>query len=244
MGNTLSEVPTILRIKESIQKECTGDPRCPICLQNEESVVHVLWSCPASTDVWAERGSPVHKWNSNGGGFEELWQEMVRKLRQSELERVVAIMHSIWYRRNAWVFESSFSSPKSVIKKALVRLDDYQKALRDGRTEVRKTKQVKQIGEWQKPEDPSVKVNFDAAVNHKEKRMGVGVVIRDSMGDVLVSLSAQIQWVNSQFMAECKALSKALELCKDLGFYNAWFEGDAKGVVDGVNNEEDDSWVG
>ncbi|XP_041027007.1 uncharacterized protein LOC121267225 [Juglans microcarpa x Juglans regia] len=65
------------------------------------------------------------------------------------------------------------------------------------------------------------------------------------MGDVSMSLSAQIQWVNSPFMAECKVLSKALELCKDLGFYNAWFEGDAKGVVDGVNKEEeDDSWVG
>ncbi|KAF5444675.1 hypothetical protein F2P56_033791 [Juglans regia] len=235
-------LPTKLSL---LKKKVLGEPRCPVCFQSEESVVHVLWSCPASTDVWSERGSPVQKWNSDGGGFEVLWLEMVRKLSQTDLERVVAIMHSIWFRRNAWVFESSFSSPKSVIKTTLVRLEEYQEALKDGRTVVGKIEQVKQRRIWQKPVEPSVKVNFDAAVNQKEKRMGAEVVIRDSRGDVLVSLSTQLQWVNSPFMAECKALSKAIELCKELGFYRVWFEGDAKGVVDRVNKEEeDDSWEG
>ncbi|XP_035547261.1 uncharacterized protein LOC118348858 [Juglans regia] len=235
-------LPTKLNL---YKKKVINDPRCPICLQGEESVVHVLWTCPASSDVWAEKGSSFQKWNSKGEDFVELWLKMVEGLPQSELERGVAIMHSIWIRRNKWVFDNCFSSPFSVMRKAQVCLDEFQEAQRESISDGRKMGKSQQRRPWQKPEELSVKVNFDAALDLNKKLMGAGVVIRDWRGDVLVSLCAQFKHVSSPFIAECKALGRAVELCKELGFYNVWFEGDAKRVVDGVNKEEEDeSWEG
>ncbi|KAF5474737.1 hypothetical protein F2P56_006608 [Juglans regia] len=131
------------------------------------------------------------------------------------------------------------------MRKAQVCLDEFQEAQRESISDGRKMEKSQQRRPWQKPEELSVKVNFDTALDLRKKLMGAGVVIRDWRGDVLVSLCAQFKHVSSPFIAECKALGRAVELCKELGFYNVWFEGDAKRVVDGVNKEEEDeSWEG
>ncbi|KAF5464150.1 hypothetical protein F2P56_014252 [Juglans regia] len=104
-------------------------------------------------------------------------------------------------------------------KNALVSLDEFQEAQRESRSDGRKMGLAQQRRSWQKPEQPSVKVNFDTTLDLKEKRIGAEVVIRDCRGDVLISLCAQLLYVTSHFLAECKAFGRAIELCKELGFY-------------------------
>ncbi|XP_040996099.1 uncharacterized protein LOC121242276 [Juglans microcarpa x Juglans regia] len=75
--------------------------------------------------------------------------------------------------------------------------------------------------------------------------MGIGVVIRDSAGDIQVVLATQRNFVTSAYLAERYALLRAVNLCTDLGFENVEFEGDAKAVVDAVNaTASDSSWSG
>ncbi|KAF5476475.1 hypothetical protein F2P56_003227 [Juglans regia] len=168
---------------------------------------------------------------------------MLRELSQLELEIGVAIMYSIWTRRNIGEFDSKFSSPNSVMKRARVCLYDFHDARNEGKSARRKLEQTEQSRKWQTPEGLCVKVNFDAALDLKVQKMGVGVVMKDGRGDVLTSLSAPTMYVTSPFVVECKALRRALKLCKELGCYNVCFEGDAKRVVDTMNKEvEDDSW--
>lgn len=38
------------------------NPQCLICLQEEETKIHVLWQCLAANDVWIVARNPVQKW--------------------------------------------------------------------------------------------------------------------------------------------------------------------------------------
>ncbi|XP_042962610.1 uncharacterized protein LOC122296880 [Carya illinoinensis] len=93
---------------------------------------------------------------------------------------------------------------------------------------------------WVKPTAGSVKVNWDAALDKKKGKASFGIVIRDEMGEVLTACYDQRSHVQIPAMAECLALWKALELCRDLGFCRVWFEGDAQTIVKAVNEEMPD----
>ncbi|KAF5466911.1 hypothetical protein F2P56_016793 [Juglans regia] len=47
--------------KNLMTKRIVEDARCPICLQEEETVLHVLWQCPAANDVWSGSVKSVQK---------------------------------------------------------------------------------------------------------------------------------------------------------------------------------------
>lgn len=37
------------------------DPNCPICLREDETLGHVLWYCPAASDVWILGNKAIQK---------------------------------------------------------------------------------------------------------------------------------------------------------------------------------------
>ncbi|KAG6722412.1 hypothetical protein I3842_03G158300 [Carya illinoinensis] len=64
-----------------------------------------------------------------------------------------------------------------------------------------------------------VKANWDIALDHPYQKMGVGIIIINENGEILVAKSL------GTFMA--------VSLCLELGFNRIVSEGDAKNVVDG-----------
>lgn len=36
-------------------------PLCPICLQEEETIIHAIWSCPAAQDFWHQCSRKIQK---------------------------------------------------------------------------------------------------------------------------------------------------------------------------------------
>ncbi|XP_040990906.1 uncharacterized protein LOC121238127 [Juglans microcarpa x Juglans regia] len=91
---------------------------------------------------------------------------------------------------------------------------------------------------WKKPANNLMKANWDAALNVKEGNMGIGVVIRDDLGEVLVSLCSSKGRVTNPATVELHALWRALKLCVELNFTKVLLEGDALKVVKAVNSIE------
>lgn len=84
---------------------------------------------------------------------------------------------------------------------------------------------------WEKLVGIAIKVNWDAAVEIYLKRVGLGVAIHDSCGEVLVCLCSIVNFVQKPSMAETLALRRATTLCVELGFSNVILEGDSQVVV-------------
>ncbi|KAF5471762.1 hypothetical protein F2P56_008532, partial [Juglans regia] len=93
---------------------------------------------------------------------------------------------------------------------------------------------------WEKPRKGFVKANWDAAVERKQRKVGIGVVIRDEDGELLVAVEGQKFNTNQPAEAEAQALWKAMVICRDLRLEKVIFEGDAHVIVKAVNNASED----
>ena len=84
---------------------------------------------------------------------------------------------------------------------------------------------------WQPPPTDLIKINFDGAVFKDEDRAGIGMVVRDSQGMVIASLSQNIPLPHSVVNLETLAACRALEFSFKLGFDKAILEGDSMIVI-------------
>ncbi|KAF3959746.1 hypothetical protein CMV_015467, partial [Castanea mollissima] len=90
---------------------------------------------------------------------------------------------------------------------------------------------------WRPPEQGMVKINCDGAKFAKENRVGVRVVIRDSEGMVLGSLSKQIFHAYSPLEIEAMAVNTAVQFAADLGFNQAILEADSLVLVKALRDD-------
>ncbi|KAF5447618.1 hypothetical protein F2P56_033158 [Juglans regia] len=161
------------------KKKIVEDPLCPICNLNEETISHVMWSCPATVDVWGDTRSPISKWPSGDCNFEQKWLDLCRVMDQESMEKVAVIMRGIWYRRNKYVFENKFWRPGNVVQMAVTGLEDYY-SVNEKKTGLNKGKgEDRGKSHWRCPVDVDFKVNFDGAFDQSSSKIGMGVIVED-----------------------------------------------------------------
>ncbi|XP_075665671.1 uncharacterized protein LOC142635397 [Castanea sativa] len=84
---------------------------------------------------------------------------------------------------------------------------------------------------WQPPQADVVKINFDGANFSETNTSGIGVVVRDSAGNVLASMSQQLCQAYSAEEIERVAACKALQFASDIGIRVAVLEGDSQILI-------------
>ncbi|XP_042939495.1 uncharacterized protein LOC122274525 [Carya illinoinensis] len=231
-------LPTRTNLKK---RKVVKDACCPIYETEDESITHALWSCRGSMDVWADKKSPLHKWSSNEVQFYELWERLSALVAKEELELVVVVMRGVWFRRNAFIFENKFTDPGTIVEQAAISLENFQTSQTIKKGGMGSNGKGRQGCKWKAPIGECIKVNWDASINKKDERVGIGVVVRDGRGEVMVSLCYSNEGCCSPVVAELRALWRAMKLCAELNFENVIFEGDALVVVNAVNSEKE-SW--
>lgn len=93
------------------------------------------------------------------------------------------------------------------------------------------------MAEWSPPPSSSVKINFDAGFNHHQRTSYSEIVVRDSIGKILVSQSALHREVGSLFFTEALASLQAIRLGVRMGFSSVIVEGDSRSVIQKCNFE-------
>jgi hypothetical protein len=91
-----------------VNKGVIDDASCPCCGSEEETVLHVLWLCPAAQDVWGGNKSSFQKCRSEGTSFVKVFEECLLLFDQDALDLLAVIARKIWLRRNSLVFEGLF----------------------------------------------------------------------------------------------------------------------------------------
>ena len=84
---------------------------------------------------------------------------------------------------------------------------------------------------WCAPPAEEFKLNFDAAVFSDQNCSGFGAIIRNSSGEVMVSMSVTGPYVNSSKEAEVLACRRAVEFSREVGFSRVIIEGDCLNVM-------------
>ena len=72
-----------------------------------------------------------------------------------------------------------------------------------------------------------MKTNYDGAMFSESDEAGIGVIIQNSDGEVMVTLSKKIQKPSYVEVLELLAVRQAMSFTLELGFINSTFEGDS-----------------
>lgn len=84
---------------------------------------------------------------------------------------------------------------------------------------------------WKKPEFGWTKLNFDGSLKGKTGKASIGGVFRNHNADFLLGYAESIGKTTST-IAELAALRRGLELVLENGWGNVWVEGDAKTLIE------------
>ena len=84
---------------------------------------------------------------------------------------------------------------------------------------------------WAQPKNGLYKVNYDAAIFDSLGYAGLGVVIRDSAGQIIATLSQKIGLPHSVETAEALAALRVVVFAKELSVFKVIMEGDCLKVV-------------
>jgi hypothetical protein len=81
-------------------------------------VSHVLWNCPAATDVWSVSPPRIQKCIVIEDSFLNIFSELHGHFEEDEMQLIALTARLIWLRSNAFVFEGRFTPPLEVVRHA------------------------------------------------------------------------------------------------------------------------------
>lgn len=100
-----------------------------------------------------------------------------------------------------------------------------------------------QTVKWELPPVDWIKINWDVATQKDANKIGIGVVIRDNEGAVLMSVMKPMYYCTDATSAEVRGLFEAVGLCKEFGSSACMLEGDSLQVVNAVNQHNGEDGV-
>lgn len=89
--------------------------------------------------------------------------------------------------------------------------------------------------QWQPPEHLQYKINFNGALFKAENYAGIGAIIRNSEGQVMMSLSQRIPLPTTAIEVEALAARRAMELALEIGLNKGVLEGDSQVLINALN---------
>jgi hypothetical protein len=193
-------LPTKLNL---FKKRVIDSPLCPICNQVKESVEHIVWLCPSAVDVWSCGSRKIQKSTCSNMSFANLFEELVERFDQQQLEVFAVVARCIWLRRNEIVHGKIFTDPIQLYAKAVMGLEEFHK-LNTHLEARREVEQLRPVVSWIPPPRNMVKINFDAALDSKNNWVGLGLLARDEQGHFLVACGLHQTIAVDPTMAEAR----------------------------------------
>ncbi|KAK9997384.1 hypothetical protein SO802_022070 [Lithocarpus litseifolius] len=138
-------------------------------------------------------------------------------------------MWTIWFRRNKTRFAPPGLPLDQIMQTAIDSFLEFQKAQTPAEPRIARPRT-----RWFAPPNESFKINFDGAVFKDKDRAGIGVIIRDSRGLVMGSMSQVVPLPQTIVELEALAALKALEFAADLGLFNVILEGDSEILINAL----------
>ncbi|XP_075648635.1 uncharacterized protein LOC142619423 [Castanea sativa] len=209
------------------------NPVCSICEKEAESVTHVFLQCDLSKQVWGKWvGCPTNL-TANQLDFTDIALQILHNGAATDLERFFVTSWVIWYNRNQKVFEDVCHSPDQVWCSAISISSGFREA-----AALCGNSQSDEASRWEAPPVGVYKVNVDGAASGDGRSTGIGVVIRNSMGEPIAALCKPLPRQFSSLETEIFAVEHGILLAKEMELSNVILESDALTVVQDILSKE------
>ncbi|XP_035544595.1 uncharacterized protein LOC118347988 [Juglans regia] len=217
-----------------IKRKLDIEGKCSFCQHPLEDLRHVLILCPSIYEFLRSRFLVFQ----NGGqisSFLTAAMDILFKGTSEELADFFLMVWAFWFRRNKMVHKQIALPPQQVIGFAFT--NKLHSVVVRHQLGLHSSKYL--VYRWSAPPEDSLKLNIDGALFFYLNKAGMGVVLRNHMGEVLMASSR----VESVFLepeqVEAVALLRGLQLCMRLGIPKLIIKSDCLFLEEEINRSSE-----
>ena len=220
-------------------------PLCPRCHTKVETLNHIFMSCPLITRTWFGSCLSLKIMEQPIHDFKDWIANIILTEKEDLIIQIGSLTYNIWQVRNQQVFEDLTIHEVDIIQRSERCINEFIQANSPSSSPDISTPHCDRPvlcprpKRWIKPEAGWVKANNDANLQQPTK-WGLGAIIRDEMGLVMVSAEWEMSGYGDAQLAEAYALLQTVRLAIDCGFKRMVFEGDNEKVFNLVQNDISD----
>ena len=241
LWRTISKaLPTCSRL---VTRSMNIDSLCSRCQTEEETINHVLFTCPYVDSIWRLSNSPFLTGHTFSQDTEENLSFRIDSFSSNNLteeQRITPfwLIWRIWKARNNFVFNKFNESCSRVVTQTETEVNEWIQNMtpRGETTGTARSIQTTKT-HWMKPAFPFVKCNFDAGFNTHATHSTGGWIIRDNTGSSKAWGSSTLHNTTTALEAETKALITAMQQVWIRGFTRIHFEGDCEILIKAINGD-------
>ncbi|KAK2659344.1 hypothetical protein Ddye_005877 [Dipteronia dyeriana] len=201
------------------------DKTCLMCNSKLETILHALKGCPSLQVVRVQCPFVKNFRATDDTKFFDFMLSYKNHLILKEMEMLFMVLSCSWYRLNGKIHQSSMRHVNDVVPWVEAYLIDSRKTSTED-VVLYKTPS-RDVLLWDPPAVGMVKVNIDSTIDASRKRVGFGIIIRDSNGAVM-ALSSQIIFAGYSPLVAKVAILRGIQFAFDSSFWNCIFESNAE----------------
>ncbi|KAL5826284.1 hypothetical protein ACOSQ4_018081 [Xanthoceras sorbifolium] len=224
-------IPCFVNLAKHHVLVCT---RCQFCLCGEETTTHALWFCCCLQSIRTDCNFTLSVPDADRCSMFAFLLLCRAQLPIAEFHLLAFVLWQVWYNRNCKIHNRKCLPLDAIVswcKVSLVEFSDQQ-----SRTSFQR---VPLLARWIPPIVGCFKVNTDAALNLLHGRTGLGAVLRNNRGEVLLAGYDVFDRVLAPDLAEAKAVFFGLSIACHGGLPIHFLESDASSVISLLNRQCD-----
>nr|XP_048334847.1 uncharacterized protein LOC125423747 [Ziziphus jujuba var. spinosa] len=212
-------------------RHITDIKECPLCHQAEETTLHALWSCMHATHIWKQLEFYKELKYGVYDSFTALCFYVFTQCPEFQLETFSWACWCLWNKRHDLVHGNCIKSDTQLLD-SISRLHvEFKEATMS--TNIRRPNRAHQ--RWEPPHGSNFKINVDASVLARQNRVGIGVVVRNSSGELMGAVAKPFEASWSVMYSELMAIHVAIDFCMEAGFVLGEIISDCLGAVRAFN---------
>ena len=147
------------------------------------------------------------------------------------------ILWTVWYRRKKLRTINEEYPVSQVSTNAKQTLTEYHQA--NQVTTLQSPVCTRPWVKWSPPPTKNFKANFDGATFKEIHKAALGVIIQNSLGQPIASLSELVNLPYSSDIVEAMAVSRAIYFAQEIGLNSFILEDDSKAVIKCLRSDDD-----
>uniref|UniRef100_A0A803QSN3 Reverse transcriptase domain-containing protein n=1 Tax=Cannabis sativa TaxID=3483 RepID=A0A803QSN3_CANSA len=192
------------------------DPWCCGCGNEEETIEHGIWFCPAIKEIWQHflLWKTINRWK---GETKHMLMAIKQQTTKADFLMFILLSWLIWNRRNKKRLKLHSLPNNLWCRWAQLEMDVMM------HNHSNSTQPLKPMttpaGGWDPPHPGTLCINTDASVLCKEWKIGLGAVIRNHEGAVVAAEIKQQRGCYSVELAEVLAIRLGIQLANKVKAY-------------------------
>ncbi|KAK0594791.1 hypothetical protein LWI29_000556 [Acer saccharum] len=214
-------IPTIGNL---VKRRVPLDELCSLCHRGPESTIHALWSCPKLKifrSMWPRLKDVQIQ---SGISFLDFIILCKSLLTLDDLEVFCVSIWRVWFLRNDAVHNAKVAPVGDVVPWAMAFRDEFQNA--NGGASSSSGPRSLVANSWRPQDRGHFKANSNAALDLIHGKVGVGINIRNHLGEVLASCAQPILAALPPALAKATTILRGFIFASESGILPCTIESD------------------